>query len=227
MNKLRAIHVGWWLGLALAAFVVLYNILPYETFLGIALNTAFAASLAAIARYFLDTIRAIRSGIAGLSFMLTSMLSIFFMVFIQRGWAMSLDALDRPVWLVTSFMTIFIPWMMAASLSLAVVAPDIDSPKENSGYRILGSIITFLLGMAIGVMFYAVLPDRAKGYAILNVFPHLAHRATCSEGEPVWVSSNGVYHSANSPYRAQVIPSWCFSSTEEAEKRGFRAVKER
>lgn len=225
MKRLRAIHVGWWLGLALAIFLILYNTLPYNTFLGIALNTAFAASLAAIARYFLDTLRALKSGAAGLSFMMTSMLSIFFMVFIQRSWAMSLDALDRPEWLVTSFMTILIPWMMAASLSLAVVAPDIEGSREGSGFRIIGSIFVFLLGMAVGIMFYAVLPDRVKGYAIYNVFPHLQNRAICKPEQSVWVSSSGTYHDTQSKYRGSVVPRWCFSTASEAESSGFKAPK--
>lgn len=225
MKRLRAIHVGWWLGLALAIFILLYNILPYSTFLGIALNTAFAASLAAIARYFLDTLRALKSGAAGLSFMMTSMLSIFFMVFIQRSWAMSLDALDRPEWLVTSFMTILIPWMMAASLSLAVVAPDIEGSREGSGFRIVGSLFVFLLGMAVGILFYALLPDRVKGYAIYNVFPHLQNRAMCSPDQSVWVSSSGIYHTASSPYRGTVVPRYCFESEEKAKDAGFKAPK--
>lgn len=225
MKKLRAIHVGWWLGAALAAFIALYNLLPYNKFLGLALNTAFAASLAAICRYAIDTVRALKEGTVGVSFMLTAMLSIFFMVFVQRTWAMSLDALDRPDWMVMSFMTIFIPWMMAASLSLAVVAPDISSERDGAGSRIIGSILIFLFGMSVGVAFYSVLPDRVKEYAILNVFPHLNHRATCKPEEEIWVSSNGVIHDASSPYRAQVIPEWCFLSKEDAEKRGFRNLK--
>lgn len=224
MRKLRAIHVGWWLGAALAAFVLLYNVLPYNQFLGIALNTAFAASLAAICRYVIDTIKALKEGAVNVSFMLTAMLSIFFMVFVQRTWAMSLDALDRPPWMVMSFMTIFIPWMMAASLSLAVIAPDINSEREGAGFRLLGSIVIFILGMAVGILFYAVLPERVKEYAILNVFPHLNHRATCSPEEDVWVSNNGVIHDASSPYRGMVIPDWCFKSVEDAKRQGFRVL---
>jgi hypothetical protein len=224
VNKLRAVHVGWWIGIALVAFVILYNTIPYNTFLGIALNTAFAASLAAFVRYFLDTIRALRSGAAGLSFMLTSMLSIFSMVLIQRSWAMSLDALDRPEWLVTSFMTILIPWMMAVSLSLATVAPDIESQRENSGLRIIGSILIFLLGMAAGVAFYSILPERVKGYAVLNVFPHLANRPTCPAGSVV-VSSRRVYHLDSSPYIQTVVPRHCFDTAADAEAKGYRPAK--
>lgn len=225
MKTLKAIHVGWWLLASLVVFVILYNILPYGTFLGIALNTAFAASFAAICRYLLDTIRALKEGAVKVSFMLTAMLSIFFMVFVQRTWAMSLDALDRPDWMVMSFMTILIPWMMAASLSLAVVAPDINSERDGAGLRVVGSLIVFLFGMAVGIAFYALLPERVKSYAVLNVFPHLAHRATCKPEETVWVSSKGVYHSETSPYRSMVVPQWCFESEEKAKEAGFRSPK--
>lgn len=227
MKRLRAVHVAWWLLLAIALFVVLYNILPFQTFLGISLNMAFAAALAAVVRYAFDAIRAAKEGMGGVNFMLTAMFSIFCTTLFQRGYAMSLDALGRPDWLVMSFVTILVPWLMAASLSLAVVAPDIDGKGDNSSLKLGISLGIFVIGMAAGVAFYAMLPERIKDSSILNVWPQLVNRATCKPEEKVWVSSTGTYHLEDSPYRSQVIPRYCFKTAADAEIRGFRAVKAR
>lgn len=226
MNRLRAVHVAWWLALAIGSFAVLYQFLPYETFLGLALNTAFAASLAAVIRYSVDGLRALREGKGGANFMLTSMLSIFTTIFIQRTWTMGLDALDRPQWMVMSFMTIFIPWIMAAALSLAIVAPDIDGDRKDSGWRLAGSVIIFILGMVVGIGFYAVLPDTVKSYSVFHVWPERVNRPSCKPEQPVWGSSAKIYHTEESRYRGVVIAQWCFGSIEEAEKAGFRPPKE-
>lgn len=226
MKRMKSSFVAWSLLSVICMFPILLYMLPYERFLDLSLATAFGVTFASTIRYGRDAISAFRSGRSGGEFLIVALCAIFTILLGQRVWGIVLRILDRPDWLVNSPITILVPYMLSWAIFLALIAPDIDLEPEEARAGIWKSVALFIGGALAG--FVVAASFGVKGGIELSEYsawPHLAHRASCKPSEPVWVSSNGVYHSANSPYRAQVIPSWCFSSTEEAEKRGFRAVR--
>ena len=226
MRRFKKSLVAWSGAGALASFAVLYKLMPYDRLLDLALSLAFGISLAVVARYFMDAMRAIRSGRGGADFLIFCIFSIAFMILLQRAWVILLTVYNRPDWLSHSPMTIFIPWMLSWAVSLALFAPDVDNVATEGVGVLAKSIALFVSGALAGFV-------HATSFKIQDVelssaervWPHLMNRASCPDDQPVWGSGNKVYHIHDSPYRGMVIPDWCFSSASEAEDNGFRAPK--
>jgi hypothetical protein len=226
MKRLRTSFIAWSFFASTAAFPALLYALPYDRFLDLALAIAFGVSFAGTIKYGRSAILAAKSGKSGAEFLIVAMFAMFTILLGQRIWGILLRVLDRPDWLVNSPITIMVPWYLSWAMALAIFAPDIDLDHEDAKSRIWKSIALFIGGALAG--FVVAASFGVKGsleVSKVSAWPGLTNRASCAAGEPVWVSSNGVYHDENSPYRAQVIPRWCFQTVEEAKKRGFRGMK--
>jgi hypothetical protein len=225
LKRLKTSIVAWSGAAALASFAILYQIIPYERLLDTALSLAFGVSLATVIRYSIDAFKAIRSGRVGAEFLIVAVFSMVLLILIQRTWGIILRVYNRPDWLVNSPMTIFIPWMLAWAVSLALVAPDIAGTGSGSSKPGLWrSIALFVAGALAGfVLSTSFRAETSNEISTISAWPHLANRAVCPSDQPVWGSERGVYHVEDSPYRGMVIPDWCFSSSSEAERKGFRA----
>lgn len=225
MKRLKTSIVAWSGAGALASFAILYQVVPYEKMLDVALSLAFGVSLAAVIRYSIDAFRAFRSGRGGAEFLIVAVFSIVSLLLIQRTWGIVLRVYNRPDWLVDSPMTIFIPWMLSWAVSLALVAPDIGGSGENDRPSLFRSLTLFIAGALAGFVLASSFRMEGVELSAISAWPHLANRPSCADTQPVWGSQNKVYHIEDSPYRGMVIPDWCFASTEEAEENGFRAPK--
>lgn len=225
MKRLKSSVAAWSCAFALSSFAILYNTVPYDRLLDIALSLTFGVSLAAVIRYSVDAFKAIRGGKLGAEFLIVAVFSMVLIILIQRTWGIALRVYDRPDWLVNSPVTIFLPWMLSWAISLALVAPDIDGDPPEARSGIWKSVALFIGGALAGFVLATSFKVSAFEVSQVSAWPQLANRAACLPDKPVWVSSNGIYHVSTSPYRGQVVAKWCLSSVEEAEKMGFRAPK--
>lgn len=226
MKRLKTSIVAWSGAAALASFAILYQVIPYQNMLDLALSMALGASVAVVGRYSVDALSSFLSGRGGKDFLIVSIFAIVSIILIQRSWIILLEIYDRPQWMTQSAMTILIPWMVAWSVSLAMFAPDVDSYKEEGAWNLARSVAVFVAGTLAGFVIATSFRAEAKPeLSYLQVWPQLANRAVCPPELPVWVSSRGVFHEEESPYRGMVIPDWCFATASDAEKKGFRAPK--
>lgn len=226
MKRIKSSIVAWSLGGSLLLFAGLYYTMPYERFLDFALALAFGVTFATVIRYMPDAFRAARSGKAGAEFLIVAVFSIAVVLLGQRVWGLALRIMDRPDWLVNSPISVLIPWMLSWSVSLALVAPDIDQKPDEAGSSLWRSIALFIGGALAGFAVAASFGARGSLELTQSIeWPQLLNRAQCPSNKPVWGSSSKIYHVENSPYRSMVIPSHCFSTTVEAEQNGFRAPK--
>jgi len=166
--------------------------------------------------------RSIRSGKAGPDFFIVAIFSIVLWLTVQRAWGITLRIYDRPDWLINSPMTIFVPWMLTWSILLALFAPDIEEVKEGKREMVWRSMAVFIAGAMAGFVIASAFGSVGVDVSGLRNYPHLAGRSVCPEGQDVWGSSKGVYHTVDSPYRGLVVPGWCFTTEKDAEDKGFR-----
>lgn len=54
--------------------------------------------------------------------------------------------------------------------------------------------------------------------------PVRADRPACPSDRPIWGTAKNRYHTAQSLYRAQVVPVKCFATEDEAREAGFRKI---
>ena len=227
MRRIKSSIVAWSLGASLISFAALYYVIPYERFLDLALAVAFGVSLAGTIKYGQDAIVALRSGKSGAEFLIVSVFAIMVTILSQRIWGIVLRVYDRPDWLVNSPIAILIPWLLSWAMSLALVAPDIDLDTQAAKTGIWKSAALFIGGALAGFVIaasFSMKKDGSVNFSELE-FPRLMNRSTCKPTEPVWVSSNGIYHLPNSPYRGSIVPRWCFATEEEALAAGYRKWK--
>lgn len=223
MKRLKSSIVAWSGAAALGSFAALYYSLPYERLLDIALSLAFGVSLAAVIRYSVDAWKAFRNGRGGAEFLIVAVFMMAFMLLVQRTWGIILRVYDRPDWLVMSPISILLPWMLSWAISLALVAPDIEIDDTGTRHTLWRSVALFIGGATVGfILATSFKMTDSFDISSISAWPQLANRAYCSTDFPVWVSSNGVYHTASSPYRGMVTAKWCFSTVAEAEAKGFR-----
>lgn len=225
MKMLKKSIVAWSGAAALASFGILYLILPYDRMLDLALSLAFGVSFAAVVRYFLDAMRSLRNGRGGADFLIFSVFAMVCVILVQRGWIIVLSVYERADWLVNSPMTILVPWGMAWAVLLALFAPDVDNIEREGPSIIYRSLALFAAGALVGFILATSFKVQSVETSAAKIWPHLANRPPCPLAEPVWGSSNKVYHVEGSPYRGMVIPDWCFASPTEAEAKGFRPPK--
>lgn len=223
MQKLKKSIVAWSGAASLLSFGGLYYTIPYDSFLDLALSLAFGVTLAAVIRYSVDAWRAFRTGRGGAEFLIVAIFMVALMLFLQRSWVIILRVYERPDWLVMSPISIFLPWMTAWAISLALVAPDIDGDATGSKGGLWRSIALFIGGALVGFILATSfkMSDKVDMPRLID-WPTLAHRPGCTAREPIVVSSTGVYHVSGSPYRRQVIARWCFATEQEAKEAGFR-----
>lgn len=222
MKRIKTRVIGLSLLGAVLSFILLFYALPYDRFLDLALAIAFGVTFSGVIKYGRDAVRSLRGGSSGAEFLIVAVFAIFAILLGQRTWGILLRVLDRPDWLVNSPITILVPWALAWALSLALVAPDIDLEPDDARSGIWRSVALFIGGALAGFVIAASF--GVKGGVELSRFsawPHLANRATCPS-ESVWVSSRGIYHKPDSPYRGSVVPRYCFSSAEKAAEAGFK-----
>lgn len=222
MKRLRTSIVAWSGAAAMASFGILYQVMPYQAMLDLALSLALGAALATVVRYSVDALRSMRDGRAGANFLIAAVFSIAMVILVQRTWVLVLSAYGRPDWLTDSSMTIFIPWMLAWAVSMAFIAPDVDDYNVGERRGVWKSVALFMGGAIAGFVLASSFRAGELGPRVGELVQKVNGRPACTAREHVWVSSHGVYHTATSPYRAMVVPEWCFSSVAEAEAKGFR-----
>jgi hypothetical protein len=126
-----------------------------------------------------------------------------------------------PDWLGTA-MSNFGRLCHIAGFFLMQVSPDVT--KEGIELRgrwwlvTIGSIVLVGIGFWLGVQ----LRTFEASYAWRELHVGAVDRPACPDDRAVWGSSSKVYHTQDSPYRAQIIPVRCFATKEEAERAGFK-----
>ncbi|PWE56742.1 hypothetical protein DEM27_10285 [Metarhizobium album] len=85
---------------------------------------------------------------------------------------------------------------------------------------ICGSLALFLAFLAGTRMPTLPEDDSARFYRL-----HGNYRPPCPEDRPIWVGQGRAYHTPDSPYRDQVIPTRCYRTEKEAQAAGYRALK--
>jgi hypothetical protein len=222
VKRLRTSIVAWSGAAAMASFGILYQVMPYQSMLDLSLSLATGAALATVVRYFVDFLRSVRDGRTGANFLISAVFSIALVVLVQRVWVQVLSIYGRPEWLTDSSMSIFIPWMLAWAVSMAFIAPDVDDYNVGERRGVWKSVALFLGGAIAGFVLASSFRLSAEDVSAVSLVQKVSGRPSCAVGEDVWVSSRGVYHTVSSPYRAMVIPDWCFATEAEAEAKGFR-----
>lgn len=225
MKRLKTRVISLSLAGAVISFAALLYLLPYERFLDLALAIAFGVAFAGTVKYGRDAVRSLRSASSGASFLIVSVFAIFAILLSQRTWGIVLRVLDRPDWLVNSPISVAVPWFLAWALSLALVAPDIDLEEDEAKEGLWKSVALFIGGALAGFVIAASFGVKdGVELSRYSAWPHLANRPSCPPGSVV-VSSRRVYHLDSSPYKASVVPRYCFESEEKAKEAGFKAPK--
>lgn len=131
---------------------------------------------------------------------------------------------DQPTsWLGTAYSG-FGRAVMSAGFALMAFSPD----RSVSGVKLPSVLLIVILLIVVAVgSFFAGRKAAPQEQAVYwrSIQGALANRPVCPPQEPTWVSSQKVYHSPDSKYRAMVIPQWCFKTPEDAEEAGFRPPK--
>lgn len=226
MKRLKTSIVAWSGAGAMASFGILYQVMPYQSMLDLALSLATGAALATVVRYFVDFLKSVREGRTGANFLISAVFSMALVILIQRVWVQVLSAYGRPDWLTDSSMSIFIPWMLAWAVSMAFIAPDVDDYNVGERRGVWKSVALFLGGAIAGFVLASSFRSGDVGPRVGGLVQKVQGRPACAASEHVWVSSHGIYHTATSPYRAMVVPEWCFATEAEAEAKGFRPPKD-
>lgn len=224
MKRFKTSIAAWSCAAALLSFAVLYNILPYDRMMDLATSVAFGVVVAVACRYAVDGFRAFRGGRLGAEFLIVAVFSTYAILSIQRGWIWFLQANTlpdgtRPLWLMNTAMSIFLPWMVAWAGSMALIAPEIGEARIVTRVSVWRSVILFVSGAIAGAVLTASFRLPPPPAAVVG------SRAVCGEGSRVWGSSRGIYHTADSPYRGLVRAGRCFDTVAQAEAAGFRAPR--
>ncbi|WP_150132694.1 hypothetical protein [Neorhizobium sp. SOG26] len=159
-----------------------------------ALSLTFGVSLAAVLRYALDAFRAFRSGRGGAEFLIVAVFSMVLLLLVQRTWGIVLRVYDRPDWLVNSPMTIFIPWMLAWSVSLTLVAPDMGAMGEENRASLWRSIALFIAGALAGFVLSTTFHSQNKELSALTIWPQFAGQVICPTQQPGWAPTDRLYN---------------------------------
>lgn len=219
MRRFKTSFAAWSCAAALAAFGVLYWATPHQMMVDFSTSARLAITLAAVVRFMPDAFRAFRSGRTGAEFLVVAVFSILLWMLVQAVWISLLRIYGRPDWMIESAITALIPWMLAWSIGLALVAPEMVGERVEMRPSFWRSVAIFLGGLMVGVGLTVSLAVSAPSEVLET------GRAACSVNSPVWGSGHGVYHTIDSPYRDMMRPAWCFTSIEEAEAAGFRAPR--
>lgn len=218
MKRFKTSIAAWSCIAALGSFALLYSILPYSFMSDLSTALAFGVVFAATCRYAVDAFRAMRGGRSGGEFVVIALFSICFFLLVQRGWVWFVQANtladgQRPEWLLNTVMTVFIPWMLAWAVSMAIIAPEVGGSQMVTRPSIWRSAILFISGAAAGFVL-------ASSFRVPDVV-----EASCFDGGTVLGSAAGIYHTETSPYRGLIRSGWCFKSIQEAQAAGFRAPR--
>lgn len=227
MRKMRSSIVAKSFVAALALFLLFWAVVPYVLFFYASLSAAFGVCLAATIRYGRDAFISFRNGRAGADFLVVAIFAIVSIILCLISYWFAIRAFpDRFGWLSRSAVSVGVPWFLAWAMSLALIAPDVGADATEAKTGIWRSIALFiggaLAGFIVAISFGA---DGVMDVSRVASPTHLVNRSNCSASTPVWVSSKGIYHLPDSPYRGSIIPRWCFATAEAAEKAGFKATK--
>lgn len=222
MKRIKKSFVAWSLAATLSSFAILYFSLPYERFLDLALAVAFGVCLSATFRYGKDAFYSFKEGRSGGEFLIVAVFAIVSVLLGQRVWGIVLRILDRPEWLVNSPVTIFVPWMLAWAISLALVAPDIDIEHPEARSSMWKSVTLFIAGALVGYIIASSFSSRGDQVAIQSV--RMASIPMCGAGQIIGTGKK-TYHMPDSRYRYIVVPRKCFGSEDEAKKAGYVGVR--
>ncbi len=223
MKKIKKSFVAWSLIAALVSFPAFYLVMPYDTFLDLALSIALGVCLSATVRYGREAAVALKYGKTGADFLIVALFASFSILLGQRVFSLTLRVLDRPEWLVNSPITILVPWMIAWALSLALVAPDIDMENEESRQQIWKSAALLIAGALVGFVVAASFGPKTEQTSI-GPSVRMSSIPSCKVGQIVGTGRK-TYHTPQSRYRYIVVPRRCFDTETEAKAAGYAMVK--
>ncbi len=223
MKRIKKSFVAWSLVAAVVSFPAFYLLMPYDTFLDLALSIALGVCLSATVRYGREAAVALKYGKTGADFLIVALFASFSILLGQRIFSLTLRVLDRPDWLVNSPITILVPWMIAWALSLALVAPDIDMENEESRQQIWKSAALLIAGALVGFVVAASFGERSQQTSIPSSI-RMSSLPSCKPGQIIGTGGK-TYHTAESRYRYLVVPRRCFNSEGEAKAAGYAMVK--
>lgn len=224
MRRIKKSFVAWSLLATLTSFPIFYFLLPYERFLDLALAVSFGVCLSATFRYGKDAIYSFKEGRSGGEFLIVAVFVIVSVLLGQRAWGIVLRIMDRPDWLVNSPVTIFVPWMLAWAISLALVAPDIDIEHPEARSSIWKSVTLFIAGALVGYIIASSFTYANEQSQKWSGSVNVASLPMCGSGQIIG-TGHRTYHMPDSRYRMIVVPRKCFNSEDEAKAAGFRGVR--
>jgi len=227
MKKMKSSIVAKSFVGALALFLLFWAVVPYVLFFYAALSAAFGVCLAATIRYGRDAFISFRNGRAGADFLVVAIFAIVSIVLCLISYWFAIRAFpDQFGWLSRSAVSVGVPWFLAWAMSLALIAPDVGADATEAKTGIWRSIALFIGGALAG--FVIAISFGADGIVEMSKAStpiRLVNRAICKSSEPIWVSSNRIYHTLDSPYRVSLTPKWCFANEQDAISAGYRKFK--
>jgi hypothetical protein len=115
----------------------------------------------------------------------------------------------------------------SACMAVGFLHTFLGPQATETGVRVVGTmwivgavIIGLCAGMLLGTQLDATAYDPFRIHRSYS-----GDRPWCPPDREVWGAASGVYHSADSPYRSQVVPTRCFKTVAEAEAAGFRPAR--
>lgn len=219
MKRIKRSFFAWSLLVTVFSFVGLYYALPYDRFLDLALAIAFGVCLSATIRYGRDAVVSFRDGRSGADFLIVAVFSVVAVLLGQRVWGVTLRVMGRPDWLVDSFVTILVPWLLSWSILLALIAPDVDIEHEDARSGIWKSAALLIGGALAGFVIAA-----SFGNSEVKIAMVVGNIPSCATGSVIG-TGNKTYHTAESRYRYLVVPRRCFASEVDAKRAGYVGVR--
>lgn len=138
------------------------------------------------------------------------------------GWTFAWRYLDNPEWMVDHPILGFARMWSAVGAALMITSAGARTGPITPASWIWISIASCLGGIVAGMLIMSSF--QTPHVALDGNAVYREGRFICTQSWPVVVSSSGVYHTMDSPFRAMVEkPVACFTSVEEAREAGFRA----
>lgn len=157
MKHLKTSVAAWSALGAVVSFLLLNQVLSYDSMVEVSSALVLGVSLAILIRWSRDAARSMRAGREGSDFLIVGVFSMVLVVFFQRVWVIVVRAYDRADFLVYSPVGAFIAWMLAWACTLILVAPDAEDGAIPPRSRLLIGFALFTAGLVSGVSIMAFL----------------------------------------------------------------------
>jgi hypothetical protein len=152
MKRFKKSLAAWSFVVMVVSFWVLNTFVSLSDLTNLSYALVLGISFAVLLRWARDAAIALREGREGYDFLIFGVFSIALVIFLQRVWVVAISVYNRPPWLVETPVRAFIPWMLAWSCSLVLIAPDTSNGKISSRSLYLIMLGVFVAGMASGIM---------------------------------------------------------------------------